>query len=57
MAIQAARIGVGQGLALADSVILATARIRDATLWTQDAAFAGMEGLWYYPKKQTSNNV
>jgi predicted nucleic acid-binding protein len=51
VAIQAARIGVGQGLALADSVILATARAFDATLWTQDADFSGIPGVWYYPKK------
>lgn len=53
LAIAAANIGVGERLPLADSVILATARICNATLWTQDAHFAGMEGVWFFPKTAT----
>jgi predicted nucleic acid-binding protein len=30
---------------MADSVILATARAHDATLWTQDEDFATIEGV------------
>ena len=52
IAIEAARIGREWKLPLADSVILATARLYGATLWTQDADFAGMEGVWYYPKRK-----
>jgi toxin FitB len=37
LALIAARIGTDTELALADSVVLATARQSDATLWTQDA--------------------
>ena len=51
IAISAARIGAGAGLALADSVILATARARGAIPWTQDADFAGMKGVQYLPKR------
>jgi predicted nucleic acid-binding protein len=55
IAIEAARIGLREGLALADSVILATTRAQRATLWTQDAHFAAMEGVWYFAKQQTAN--
>ena len=35
---------------LADSVILATARHFDATVWTQDADFEGLPNVRYRPK-------
>jgi predicted nucleic acid-binding protein len=38
-------------LAMADSIIFATARDQDATLWTQDAHFKGMDGVKYIEKK------
>jgi predicted nucleic acid-binding protein len=38
------------GLPLADSLIYATARHRDAELWTQDAHFEGLAGVRYFPK-------
>jgi toxin FitB len=52
IAVEAARIGNARKLPLADSVILATARLYDATLWTQDAHFADIDGVWYFAKKQ-----
>jgi len=51
IAMEAARIGQERKLALADSVILATARLYGATLWTQDAHFADIEGVWYFAKR------
>ena len=42
-ALAAAKTGHELKLPLADSVILATARLFDATLWTQDADFEGLE--------------
>lgn len=45
IAINAALISNVLKLAMADSVILATARAHDATLWTQDADFAEIEGV------------
>ncbi|GMW06818.1 MAG: hypothetical protein AMXMBFR8_16140 [Nevskiales bacterium] len=39
LALSEARLGLELKLPLADSVVLATARVRDATLWTQDADF------------------
>ena len=41
----AAELGVEHGLPLADSVIYATARTRDATLWTLDTDFEGLPGV------------
>ncbi len=38
------------GLPLADSLIYATARRHEAELWTQDAHFAGLAGVRYFPK-------
>ena len=46
-AIAAAKIGHERRLALADSIVLATARYREATLWTQDADFEGMDDVKY----------
>jgi predicted nucleic acid-binding protein len=45
LALYAGELGVEYGLPLADSVILATARLHEATLWTQDADFEGMDGV------------
>ena len=36
----------------ADSVILATARLRGATVWTQDADFKGIEDVRYVAKSR-----
>jgi predicted nucleic acid-binding protein len=38
----------GNGLPLADSLIYATARAKDAELWTQDAHFKGLPGVRYF---------
>ena len=38
------------GLPLADSIMLATAEQYDATLWTQDSDFKGVEGVQYIEK-------
>jgi len=47
LALTAARISADGKLALADSVVLATARRFDATLWTQDADLEGLPGVRY----------
>ena len=49
-AIDAARISLELKLAMADSIILAIAHEYDATLWTQDAHFKGMDGVKFFEK-------
>ena len=50
LAITAAKISAEMSLPMADSIILATARMHQATLWTQDADFEGIEGVRYIEK-------
>jgi len=50
IASQAAKISTEYKMAIADSIILATARAYDATLWTQDADFCGIGGVKYVKK-------
>ena len=49
-AIAAARLSLQLRLPMADSIILATAMAYDATLWTQDVDFEGVEGVRYVAK-------
>ena len=51
IALQAAQISIETKLAMADSIILATARGYNATLWTQDEHFKDLEGVRYIEKK------
>jgi predicted nucleic acid-binding protein len=51
IAMQAAQISIELKLAMADSLILATARAQDATLWTQDAHFKALPGVQFIEKK------
>jgi predicted nucleic acid-binding protein len=47
LAIAAADLSADLRMALADSVILATAQAHDATVWTQDADFEGLAKVEY----------
>ena len=51
IAISAAQISLELKLAMADSIILATARVHEATLWTQDEHFKDVPGVKYVEKK------
>ena len=50
ISILAAKIGLAEKLPMADSIILATARLYHATVWTQDSDFEGIDGVQYIPK-------
>ena len=50
LALFAAELSYELKLPLADSIILATARLHQATLWTQDEHFKGLEGVQYIEK-------
>lgn len=50
LALTAAKLSGDLKLPMADSIILATARTFNATLWTQDADFENVEGVKYVKK-------
>lgn len=50
ISIQAAKLSQENNLPMADSIILTTAYISGATVWTQDADFKEFENVKYFPK-------
>ena len=50
-ALAAARLSLDTGLAMADSIMLATAQRNKATLWTQDSDFKDLAGARYVEKR------
>ncbi len=52
LAISAAVEGLAHKLPLADSIVYATARANDATLWTQDEDFEGIPGVRFIRKRK-----
>jgi predicted nucleic acid-binding protein len=52
LAMSAARLSLELKLPMADSIILATARAGEATLWTQDDDFEGLDDVKYIAKKK-----
>jgi predicted nucleic acid-binding protein len=53
IALLAAKLSLDVKIPMADSIILATAQIHDAVLWTQDDDFEGLPGVRYFPKVST----
>ena len=51
ISILAAKISLAEKMPMADSIILATARLHQATVWTVDADFEGIAEVQYIPKK------
>jgi predicted nucleic acid-binding protein len=51
IALLAAESSLQEKLPMADSIILATARLHDAHIWTQDADFEGLGNVTYVAKK------
>ena len=52
VALGAARLSFDLKLPLADSIILFSARLHDAKLWTQDAHFESLEGVCFVRKAE-----
>lgn len=50
-ALSAATFSLKHSLPMADSIILAAAREHEATLWTQDDDFKGLDMVKYFSKK------
>jgi predicted nucleic acid-binding protein len=51
LAIAASKLSLEHNLPMADSIILATAKQVNATIWTQDSDFKNMDDVRYFPKK------
>ncbi|HOI08093.1 MAG TPA: type II toxin-antitoxin system VapC family toxin [Deltaproteobacteria bacterium] len=51
LAMKAAKLGLKHNLPMAGSIILATAQMHDAVLWTQDTDFKNIPGVKFLPKK------
>lgn len=50
ISINAARISIDLRLPMADSIILATSNLHNATFWTQDGDFQNVQGVKYIEK-------
>jgi len=50
LAIQAAKTSSDHKIPIADSIILTTAILYNATVWTQDSDFKGFSNVKYFPK-------
>ncbi len=50
LALEAAKLSLEEKLPLADSIMLATSRAYDATLWTQDSDFENISGVKFVLK-------
>ena len=54
LALNAARVSMDLKLPMADSVMLATARAYEATLWTQDEHLEGLPDVRYRPLRAST---
>ena len=52
ISMMAAKLSLYHNLPIADSIILASGRLYQATVWTQDADFKGLQGVKYIQKKE-----
>jgi len=50
IAILAAKLGKEFGLPMADSIIYATAKVKDAVIYTKDRHFENLDGVHYFEK-------
>ena len=51
IAMMAAKLSLEHNVPMADSIILSSGRLYQATVWTQDADFKGLEGVEYIKKR------
>ena len=51
LAMTASKLSITHNLPMADSIILATAKAYEATLWTMDSDFKGIRGVKYFAKE------
>jgi predicted nucleic acid-binding protein len=51
ISLSAAKLSIEQRLPMADGIVLATARLHDAVIWTQDKDFEGIEGVKFIKRR------
>ena len=51
LAIASSKLSLEHNIPMADSIILATAKEFEATIWTQDSDFKNIGDVKYFPKK------
>ena len=51
IAMMAAKLSLEHNVPMADSIILSTGRLYQATVWTQDADFKGLDGVEFVKKR------
>jgi len=51
IAMMAAKLSLEHNVPMADSIILSSGRLYQATIWTQDTDFKGFEGVEYIKKR------
>jgi predicted nucleic acid-binding protein len=52
ISMKAAKLSLEHNIPMADSIILATGRFYQATVWTQDADFKGLDDVQFIRKKK-----
>jgi predicted nucleic acid-binding protein len=57
IAIHAAKISHAKKIPMADSIIIETAMLHKAVVWTKDDDFKGMQGVKYFSPKGKSNKA
>lgn len=50
LALSASKLSLKHKLPMADSIILATAKLYNAVVWTLDSDFKNIDGVKYFPK-------
>jgi len=53
IALSASKICLTRKLPMVDSIILASTLMNNATFWTQDADFIGLESVKFTPKRKS----
>ena len=53
ISLKAAKLGLDHKIPMADSIILATGRLYQATLWTQDVDFKGLKDVKFIHTKKS----
>lgn len=55
ISLSAAKVSIEYKIPMADSIVYSTSRLYEATLWTMDADFEGLEGVRYLKKRLKDN--